>query len=173
MNRILPTPWKPTKVQVRAAHNKLVPDRIAKISSSSSPASTPAFTPQPSAVTSVPRRPCASHRRVSSIQSISAALSHPSLLTLPEKVALAFVRLHFSDAEALRCVIDGHFAFSSASCIIAPIRQKTPDGSRHAIDGFLWASGCDHHVRNTASDFNCLLVSCDLPSYVRALHDQT
>ena len=30
MNRISPAPWKPTKAQVRAAHNKLVPDLIAK-----------------------------------------------------------------------------------------------------------------------------------------------
>ena len=30
MNGILPTPWKPTKAQLLAAHNKLVPDLIAK-----------------------------------------------------------------------------------------------------------------------------------------------
>jgi len=30
MNRTLPTPWKPTKAQVQAAHNKLVPDLVAK-----------------------------------------------------------------------------------------------------------------------------------------------
>ncbi len=30
MNRILPTPWKPTKVQLVAARNKLVPDLIAR-----------------------------------------------------------------------------------------------------------------------------------------------
>ena len=30
MNRTLPTPWKPTKAQVLAAGNKLVPDLIAK-----------------------------------------------------------------------------------------------------------------------------------------------
>src|SRR6476661_108585 len=30
MNRTLPTPWKPTKAQLLAAHNKLVPDLIAK-----------------------------------------------------------------------------------------------------------------------------------------------
>jgi double-stranded uracil-DNA glycosylase len=30
MNRILPTPWKPTKAQILAAHNKLVPDLAAK-----------------------------------------------------------------------------------------------------------------------------------------------
>lgn len=30
MNRPLPTPWKPTKAQLLAAHNKLVPDLIAK-----------------------------------------------------------------------------------------------------------------------------------------------
>src|SRR6476659_3146252 len=30
MNRTLPTPWKPTKAQLAAAHNKLVPDLIAK-----------------------------------------------------------------------------------------------------------------------------------------------
>jgi double-stranded uracil-DNA glycosylase len=30
MKRTLPTPWKPTKAQVLAAHDKLVPDLIAK-----------------------------------------------------------------------------------------------------------------------------------------------
>ena len=30
MNRTLPTPWKPTKAQLLAAHNKLVPDLAAK-----------------------------------------------------------------------------------------------------------------------------------------------
>ena len=30
MNRTLPTPWKPTKAQLLAAHNKLVPDLVAK-----------------------------------------------------------------------------------------------------------------------------------------------
>ena len=30
MNRTLPTPWKPTKAQILAAHNKLVPDLAAK-----------------------------------------------------------------------------------------------------------------------------------------------
>ncbi len=30
MNRTLPTPWKPTKAQLLAAHNKLVPDLIAR-----------------------------------------------------------------------------------------------------------------------------------------------
>ena len=30
MNRTLPTPWKPTKAQLLAAQNKLVPDLIAK-----------------------------------------------------------------------------------------------------------------------------------------------
>src|SRR5215510_4720239 len=30
MNRTVPTPWKPTKAQVLAAHNKLVPDLVAK-----------------------------------------------------------------------------------------------------------------------------------------------
>jgi TDG/mug DNA glycosylase family protein len=30
MNRTLPTPWRPTKAQVLAAHDKLVPDLIAK-----------------------------------------------------------------------------------------------------------------------------------------------
>jgi len=30
MNRTLPTPWKPTKAQLLAARNKLVPDLIAK-----------------------------------------------------------------------------------------------------------------------------------------------
>lgn len=30
MNRTLPTPWKPTKAQLLAAHNKLVSDLIAK-----------------------------------------------------------------------------------------------------------------------------------------------
>ena len=30
MNRTLPTPWKPTKAQLLAAHDKLVPDLIAK-----------------------------------------------------------------------------------------------------------------------------------------------
>src|SRR3954454_18835949 len=30
MNRTLPIPWKPTKAQLLAAHNKLVPDLIAK-----------------------------------------------------------------------------------------------------------------------------------------------
>lgn len=30
MKRPLPTPWKPTKAQLLAAHNKLVPDLIAK-----------------------------------------------------------------------------------------------------------------------------------------------
>ena len=30
MNRTVPTPWKPTKAQLLAAHNKLVPDLIAK-----------------------------------------------------------------------------------------------------------------------------------------------
>lgn len=30
MKRTLPTPWKPTKAQLLAAHNKLVPDLIAK-----------------------------------------------------------------------------------------------------------------------------------------------
>src|SRR6266850_1779832 len=30
MNRTLPTPWKPTKAQLLAAHNKRVPDLVAK-----------------------------------------------------------------------------------------------------------------------------------------------
>src|SRR3954452_5071925 len=30
MNRTLITPWKPTKAQLLAAHNKLVPDLVAK-----------------------------------------------------------------------------------------------------------------------------------------------
>ena len=30
MKRTLPTPWKPTKAQLLAAHNKLVPDLVAK-----------------------------------------------------------------------------------------------------------------------------------------------
>lgn len=30
MNRTLPTPWKPTKAQLLAAHNKSVPDLVAK-----------------------------------------------------------------------------------------------------------------------------------------------
>ncbi len=30
MNRKLPTPWKPTKAQLLAAHDKLVPDLVAK-----------------------------------------------------------------------------------------------------------------------------------------------
>jgi double-stranded uracil-DNA glycosylase len=30
MNRTLPTPWKPTKAQLLAAHDKLVPDLVAK-----------------------------------------------------------------------------------------------------------------------------------------------
>jgi G:T/U-mismatch repair DNA glycosylase len=30
MNRTLPTPWKPTKAQFLAAHDKLVPDLVAK-----------------------------------------------------------------------------------------------------------------------------------------------
>lgn len=30
MNRTLPTPWKPTRAQLQAAHNKLVPDLIAE-----------------------------------------------------------------------------------------------------------------------------------------------
>jgi hypothetical protein len=30
MNRTLPTSWKPTKAQLKAAHNKLVPDLAAK-----------------------------------------------------------------------------------------------------------------------------------------------
>src|SRR3954464_3843474 len=30
MNRTLPTPWKPTKAQILAAHNKRVPDLVAK-----------------------------------------------------------------------------------------------------------------------------------------------
>src|SRR6202142_3549361 len=30
MNRTLPIPWKPTKTQLLAAHNKLVPDLAAK-----------------------------------------------------------------------------------------------------------------------------------------------
>lgn len=30
MKRILPTPWKPTKAQLLAAHDKLVPDLLAK-----------------------------------------------------------------------------------------------------------------------------------------------
>src|SRR5215475_2695304 len=30
MNRTLPTPWKPTKAQLLAAHKKRVPDLIAK-----------------------------------------------------------------------------------------------------------------------------------------------
>ena len=30
LNRTLPAPWKPTKAQVLAAHNKLVPDLVAK-----------------------------------------------------------------------------------------------------------------------------------------------
>jgi TDG/mug DNA glycosylase family protein len=30
MNPTLPTPWKPTKAQLLAAHNKLVPDLVAK-----------------------------------------------------------------------------------------------------------------------------------------------
>src|SRR5580658_8929568 len=30
MNRTLPTPWKPTKARLLAAHNKLLPDLIAK-----------------------------------------------------------------------------------------------------------------------------------------------
>lgn len=30
MNRTLPTPWKPSKAQLRAAHHKRVPDLIAK-----------------------------------------------------------------------------------------------------------------------------------------------
>jgi len=30
MNRTLPTPWKPTKVQLLAAHNMVVPDLVAK-----------------------------------------------------------------------------------------------------------------------------------------------
>ncbi len=30
MNRTMPTPWKPTKAQLLAAHDKLVPDLIAK-----------------------------------------------------------------------------------------------------------------------------------------------
>ena len=29
-NRTLPTPWKPTKAQILAARNKLVPDLVAK-----------------------------------------------------------------------------------------------------------------------------------------------
>src|SRR3954469_2692528 len=30
MNRTLPTPWKPTKAEVMAAHDKRVPDLVAK-----------------------------------------------------------------------------------------------------------------------------------------------
>ena len=30
MNQTLPTPWKPTKAQLLAAHNKLVPDLVAE-----------------------------------------------------------------------------------------------------------------------------------------------
>src|ERR1700733_11100116 len=45
MNRTLPTPWRPTKAQLLAAHNKLVPDPIAKNLSALFPGITPGLYP--------------------------------------------------------------------------------------------------------------------------------